>query len=230
MWTEEKYNDLIYYFQKESDPKYLDFTKNITNSKVPMLGVSIPKIKLKTKEYGKSDISSFLKFYKGSYFEERMFFGLLIAYSNNINIYDKYLKRYAKEISDWSLCDSVATSLKLIKKNPDHFYPFINELINSKYEFSIRFGLIILLSQYMNDNYIDQIINICLNLKSDYYYVNMAISWLLCECFIKYKANTMPYINKDYLSPFILNKTISKINDSFRVSKEDKEILKKRKN
>lgn len=228
MWTKEKYEELINSLFKKAKADYLEFTKKITNpGLIKMIGVKIPELRKIAKETAKTDFASYYSFYQGKYFEERMLLGMSIGYSD-IDIYDKYLEIYAKEITDWSLCDSVASSLKLIKKNNEHFYPLVLKLIETNQEFIIRFGLVILLFHYMNDDYIDEILKICLTIQSDAYYVKMAVSWVLCECFIKYPSKTDKYISSQYLSSFILNKTISKICDSFRVSKETKEMLKKR--
>ena len=55
----------------------------------------------------------------------------------------------------------------------------------------------------------------------------MAIAWLLCECVIKKRSETLSFINKNNLNSFVLKKTTSKCSDSFRLSDEDKEMLKK---
>lgn len=158
-----------------------------------------------------------------------MVLGLAIGYLKDKKLLAGYLMFYAGEITDWSLCDTPASNMKLIKKNNEYFIGYINDLINTGEEFKIRFGLILLLSHYVNDNYIDYILDKCIILKSNMYYVNMAISWLLCECYIKHKDKTDKYINSLYLDKFVLNKTISKICDSYRVTVSDKENLKKRK-
>ena len=67
-----------------------------------------------------------------------------------------------------------------------------------------------LLNYYINDEHIDNILSLCQK-ESEYYYVNMAISWLLCECFIKYRSKTLDLIKSKNLSPFVQNKTIYKI-------------------
>ena len=55
----------------------------------------------------------------------------------------------------------------------------------------------------------------------------MAIAWLLCELIIKKKDKAIEYLKNNKVNKFVLNKTISKCNDSFRITKEDKELLKK---
>ena len=54
----------------------------------------------------------------------------------------------------------------------------------------------------------------------------MANAWLLSICYIKYPKETLNYLKRANLDVFTYNKTISKICDSFRVKKEDKDYLK----
>ena len=77
----------------------------------------------------------------------------------------------------------------------------------------------------MSDEYLDCIFKLIDEIELDKYYVNMGISWLLCECFIKYRDKTLEYLLKSQVNTFTFNKTISKIRDSYRVSKEDKLYL-----
>ena len=71
------------------------------------------------------------------------------------------------------------------------------------------------------------IYNTCNSLKEGSYYVEMAVAWLLSYCYIKYPENTLKYLKNNNLNDFTFNKTIDKICESFRVSKEEKLKLKK---
>lgn len=53
----------------------------------------------------------------------------------------------------------------------------------------------------------------------------MAIAWLMSVSYIKYKEKTLVYL-VNIQDTFIYNKTLSKIVDSNRVSKEEKEFIK----
>ena len=70
-----------------------------------------------------------------------------------------------------------------------------------------------------------------LNIKSDFYYTKMAISWCISICLIKYFDKTINYlkINKDKIDKWIYNKALQKGIESYRISQENKEILKKMK-
>jgi 3-methyladenine DNA glycosylase AlkD len=61
--------------------------------------------------------------------------------------------------------------------------------------------------------------------NEDHYYVNMMNAWIFCECFIKRREKTIAFLKTHKLNKFTINKGISKCRDSFRVSKEDKEML-----
>lgn len=60
---------------------------------------------------------------------------------------------------------------------------------------------------------------------SSYYYLEMMVAWLLSYFYIYDKELVINLLKERKFNKFITNKTISKIKDSFRVSKDDKENL-----
>ena len=73
--------------------------------------------------------------------------------------------------------------------------------------------------------YIDEILQKVDRIENNEYYVQMAIAWLISFAYIKQKDKTEKYLLKNNLDKFTQNKSIQKICESFRVSKEDKEKL-----
>ena len=63
-------------------------------------------------------------------------------------------------------------------------------------------------------------------IKSDHYYVNMAIAWYYSVALIKQYDDTISLIESKALDKFVQNKTISKACDSYRISDEKKAYLK----
>ena len=228
MREKEKKQALMQELDFLKSEKHREFSKKIMNTSLEVLGVNIPTLKKIARRITKEDIDAFINCYEGKYFEECMLYGLAIAYTNDIEILSKYLVPFSKEIKDWGCCDYCANSMKIIREHQELFKPYIEIFLNSENEFEVRFGLVLLLNHYMNAQYIAYILKVCLSLKSTQYYINMAIAWLLCECYIKFPKQTNQYIDAKYLSKFVLNKTISKISDSYRVSSAEKKALKKR--
>lgn len=217
-----------------SDEKYKEFHQGLLAGEFNVLGVNVPKMREISKrialELTDDQIEEFINS-DSLYYEEKMIKGLIIGYlKKDKKIILDLLDLYVDKIDNWGICDSFCATLKIIKKENDYFYPFLEKCLKSDKEFVVRFAVVCLLNHYVNDEYIDRIIEIIKKDYPDYYYIDMAIAWLICDCFIKYPDKTKPLFDLD-LKKFINNKAISKINDSFRVSKEEKELLKmKRKN
>lgn len=53
----------------------------------------------------------------------------------------------------------------------------------------------------------------------------MAEAWLICELYIHYPQVTERYLKNNKLNTFTQNKAISKIRDSYRINKEEKDYL-----
>lgn len=53
----------------------------------------------------------------------------------------------------------------------------------------------------------------------------MAVAWALSVCFVKDREATLPVFQDGKLDDFTHNKTIQKCCESYRISKEDKALL-----
>lgn len=211
---------------KLKDEKYKNFSSKLTKTKYPMIGVRIPSIKKLAKEIKKQD---YFNNVKNPFFEEVMLEGLLISKLNNIEEVINKLRIFVNKIDDWSICDSVCASLKIVNKYKEDMWKFITSFKDSSEEFEVRFMLIMMLDYYLEEKYINRIFDIIDNLKCNKYYVKMAVAWLLATCFVKCEKETLLYIEDCKIDDFTFNKMISKCNDSFRISYELKQYLKKRK-
>ena len=139
-----------------------------------------------------------------------------------------YINDYIKFIDNWAMVDSIVSNLKVFKKYEKEVFELAKNYINSKEEFEIRFGYCILLSYYIcayKEQYIDAIFSLC-NKSHPMYYVQMMVAWLLSISYIKFKEKTYQFLLSNKLDNFTFNKTISKICDSYRISKEEKQQLK----
>ena len=225
IWNKENYNLFINYLISIKDSKYEEFNHKIIITKYPMLGIKIPKLRSISKEIFKGDYKSFLNIITDNYYELVLIKGLIISYLKDLNELNIYFNSYLDLIDNWALCDTFCNSLKIVNNNKEYFLNIINNLVNSKKEYYIRVGLVLLLNYYVEEQYLDYIFNIITKTNSNFYYVNMARSWLLCECFTKYSNITLKYLETNTLDKFTINKTISKIKDSYKVSKELKEYV-----
>lgn len=222
-WNKELYDNYIKNLKNLSDSKTKEFNSRIINTKYEMLGIKTPQMKNMAKEISKTDIVSFLELCTDTYYEEVMIEGYLLSYIKDPDIFIEYFNRFVLKIDNWALCDSVISYCKIMKKVD--FSNKAETYIYSNREFVQRAGYVMYLNHYIDDDHINDIYHL-VTIPSDYYYVNMAIAWLLAACFVKYRAMILDLLKSKELSPFVQNKTISKIRDSYQVSKEDKELVK----
>ena len=222
-WNEKTYNDFIKYLKSISDSKTRDFNKKIIDTKYEILGISMTVLGTIAKDISKTNYKEFFKYVTNTYYEEVMIEGLILSHIKDENEFIGLFQKYIYKIDNWALCDSCINSYKIMKKGD--FSDLAYSLILDSHEFIERVGYVMLLCYYIDEEHIDSIISLSLK-ESSYYYVNMAISWLLAESFVKFRTKILDLLKLKKLSPFVQNKTISKIRESLKVSKEDKELVK----
>ena len=223
-WNKLTYDNFINYLFTLQDEKYKELQeKIIKNNNIKIIGIRIPTLKKIVKEISKNNYKDFIKYNKHKYLEENILHGLVLENIKDQEILLKEINKFIKYINNWETCDIVCANLKQFKK--------ININIISNYfnnnPWSQRFGLVLLLDHYVKEENLKFIFDKCNNIKSEEYYVKMAISWLLSICYIKYPSNTLTFLKTANLDKFTHNKTISKICDSKRVNIETKNMLKK---
>ena len=73
--------------------------------------------------------------------------------------------------------------------------------------------------------FVEEALKILQAMKHEDYYVKMGVAWAISIFYIKQPQLTLPLLQENNLDDFTHNKAIQKIRESFRVSKEDKEML-----
>lgn len=229
--TEKDYKNFVNFLIEVSKSECVnDFErhKKILNTKRKIFCIKMSELKKISNQIFKSDPYGFLKFVKNDSFEEVMIWGLVIA---KIKSEDELIKRFdewSSVIDSWSLCDCVCSSMKLTQKEKtEKLFDYFCGLCFSEKEYVSRLGIVALMTNFLSEQTIDKIYEICEKIKNDSYYVKMAIAWLISVGFLIDRQKTFNFLSKKTLSKFIQNMAISKCNDSFKVSKEDKEKLKK---
>lgn len=97
--------------------------------------------------------------------------------------------------------------------------------MKSDKEYEIRFGVVMAMAHYIDEEYIDNVLQWMDRISHEGYYVKMAVAWALSVCYVKFPQKTMNYLKENHLDDFTYNKALQKIIESYRVSTEDKEII-----
>ncbi|MBS7021581.1 MAG: DNA alkylation repair protein [Firmicutes bacterium] len=219
--------EILEFLDKNQDIAYRDFNQRIIQTNYPMYGVRAPILKKKAKELAKEGASDFLSYQNYQSHEELIIYAYMLGYLS-ITFQELTIKinQLIPYIDNWAVNDSACSSLTQFKKHQKEGYEYILSLLKKKDTYSIRMGLVLLLDHYINDDYIERVLELCNHDYSDEYYVKMAHSWLISICYIKYPEKTKGFLKDTQIDNWTYNKAISKICDSRQIAKEEKEQLK----
>ena len=221
------YDTFIERLYNLQDLKYKEFHSKLINTN-SLIGVRTPELKKIAKEISKGDYEEFFKNNTHKFYEENLVHGFVLGYLKvDFNDLKKYIDDFLPYIDNWAVCDMTASNLKIFNKS-DLKQICFNEIKKYIYDCNPwinRFGYVLLLDYFIQEDYIDEIYKLCENYK-DEYYVKMSIAWLLSICYIKFKEKTLNFLKQNKLDVWTHNKTIQKIIESNRVSKYEKQLLK----
>lgn len=212
---------------KLADDKYRSFHSNLCPGVENILGVRLPLLRKIAKSLSKEeDYYNYLNNGDTKYYEEIMIEGLIIGYlkTDNENRFN-YIRNFIPKIDNWAICDSFCNNLKFTKKNINEVWNFILPYTSSENEFDIRFALVMMLNFYIIEDYIDDVLNTLNNINHDGYYVKMAVAWAVSYAYIDFPQKTLSFLKNNNLDNFTYNKSLQKIIESTRVSKEDKDLM-----
>ena len=224
----KEYKELQEKLGEYVDDEYRIFSMKGIPCERPFVGVRIPNVRKVVDLIPREKYEEYLK-EKPVAVEEVLARGMIICKLSYEEMM-KYFDSQIKYIDNWCTCDIFCTGLrKVIRKHREEFLEKkVEKLLKSKNEYTVRVGLVVLKSSYLDSDYLNVIFDRVERLAlRDEYYVKMAIAWLLSECFIKFPAATTGYLVESKLPKWIFNKTISKICDSYRVDDETKKMLRK---
>lgn len=213
------------------DKKYKEFHSKLCPGTNNIIGIRIPVLRKYAKTLLKeNDFKLLINNIDDEYYEEIMLQGMLIGLAkSDFNEIKPYIENFIPKIDNWAICDTFCAGLKIAKKYKKEMWNLINKYIAVNKEFYIRFAVVMILDYYIEEEYIEADLEIFNNIKSDKYYVQMAVAWAISICFIKYYDKTIEYMKTANLDKFTYNKAIQKAIESYRITKKKKEILKKMK-
>ncbi len=209
-----------------SDEKYRDFQSALmpTVDKNRVIGVRTPALRSFAKRLGaEGNVKEFLSDLPHSYYEEDNLHALLIMQSRDFGECMGMLRDFLPFVDNWATCDMLRP--KVLRKNLTELLEFVDELLESGETYKIRFGIGLLLSFFLDENFSPEQLLRVSGIKSEEYYVNMMIAWYFATALAKQYSSAVTYLEKNQLPLWIHNKTIQKAVESLRISDEQKKYL-----
>ena len=98
--------------------------------------------------------------------------------------------------------------------------------MRSKHTYTKRFGIGTLMRYFLDEAFLPEYLEWVASIKSDEYYIRMMQAWFFATALAKQWDATLPYIEQHRLEKDTHNKTIQKAVESFRITDEQKALLK----
>ena len=215
-----------------ADKKYKEFHKGLCPGTENILGVRVPILRNYAKKLAKEyEIKALLENIDNEYYEEIMLQGMLIGLEKDKDIQNilKDIEIFVPKIDNWGVCDVFCAGLKITKKHLQEMWNFLQKYVTSDKEFEIRFGVVMILDYYITEEYLERIFAIFDSIKSNQYYVQMAVAWAISICLIKFYDKTINYLKTSHIDKFTYNKALQKAIESYRITDEQKSFLRKMK-
>lgn len=211
-----------------ADEKYRNFHSNLCPGTENIVGVKIPILRDYAKKLNKEyTLEQILSEVEDEYYEETMLKGILIGLNKNEDIEKilKYVQEFIPKINNWAVCDVFCGGLKITNKNKERVWNFLQKYLQSDKEFEIRFGLVMILGYYIDEEHLSRDFEIFDSITNEEYYVKMAKAWAISIALVKYYDQTLEYLKNTNMDKWTYNKAIQKAIESYRITDSQKQYL-----
>lgn len=194
-----------------------------------VLGVRMPMLRAMAKELCRGDWRGFLEASRSApVFELRMLHGMVLggakcAMEERLCGIDGFLPF----VDNWAVCDGLCSSLRPKPAERAALFDFACACAGSDAEFRKRFGLVVLMdARYAQPPYVDRVLDVYRGFDHPGYYARMGAAWGLATLYLRARDGVLDILRAGALDEFTHNKAIQKIQESYRVSPEDKALAK----
>lgn len=189
-----------------------------------IIGVRVPLVRKLAKELIKDKTADdFYKQLPHSYYDEDMLHGVMISLIKDYDTCLKEVDDFLPYVDNWAVCDIM--SPVVFRKHKKELIDKVKEWSASSKVYTCRFGLKMLMTYYLDDDFKDEYLQIPASIVSDEYYINMMIAWFFATALAKKWDETIAYLEDKRLGSWVHNKTIQKAIESYRITKDQKDYL-----
>lgn len=215
----------------EGNEYYAAFNQRIVNTKMPVIGVRVPDLRRLARELAPdmsaADISELLTAQNES-FDYVLLCGLLITH---VRINDQtaidLTKQYLPHVDSWAHIDVFVEKKRRFAS--EVWWNFALECLQSEAEFTVRYGVVSLMTNFLDELHIDQVFAVLRKVTSDGYYVKMALAWLYATAAVNFFEKTLAELENRQIDAWTRNKAYQKMRESRRFTPRQQQIILKNK-
>ena len=205
---------------QNADENLAEFSKKLIFTKYKIYGIKTAQLEAFAKELAKKDVNLY-ELPLDSH-EEILIAGMTLSYSK-MPEHEKivFFNKLINHIDNWGTCDMIVCRLKKCESEIDYF----KNLLTRAEPIQKRVGIIFLMRFALKAD-CENTVSLVLGVQDENYYVKMAQAWLIAEAALV-EFDFVYETIKNLTDREIKLKAIQKLVDSFRITVEQKEKLKK---
>ncbi len=215
---------LLYSLQ---DDAYAEFQSRLlpTVKRETIIGVRTPDLRKLAKQLAKTtDAHQFIKQLPHRFFDENQLHAFILSEEKNFIVCITELQDFLPYVDNWATCDQL--SPRCFKKHKNDLLPYIRQWIADTHTYTTRFGIGILMQHFLDEDFKPEYLQWVASVESKEYYIQMMQAWFFATALAKQWDATLSYIEQQRLENFTHNKTIQKAIESYRITPEQKQLLK----
>ena len=190
-----------------------------------IIGVRTPQLRAFAKKLFKDEeTAAFLASLPHQYFEEDQLHAFVISLEKDFDKCVAEVEAFLPYVDNWATCDLF--SPKAFKKEPEKLLPYIDRWLKSDRVYTIRFGIGMLMQHFLDERFEPRYADMVAAVRSEEYYINMAIAWYFATALAKQYTSILPYLEGKRLDDWTHNKAIQKSVESYQITPEQKAYLK----
>ena len=210
---------------------YAEFNKRIVNTEMPVIGVRVPDLRRLARELAPdvnaAEIGTLLTA-QNKPFDYVLLCGLLITHARlNDRTAIDLTRRYLPCVDSWAHIDIFIEKKRRLAG--EVWWDFALECLQSEAEFTVRYGVISLMTNFLDEAHIDQVFTALRGVKHDGYYVKMALAWLYATAAVHFFELTLAELESGHIDAWTRNKAYQKMRESRRFTPEEQRIIRQQK-
>ena len=196
----------------------------ITDTNYQMLFVRMPNLRHLANKASKGDWQKLVNRCTYVYFEEVLCVALAVAYAKapleeRLSVlWEDLIYR----LDSWAMTDAIVPTFRVKDTERTVAWEFVLKCLDGKREYTRRFGIVMMLTYFLTEDYIPLVEEKISQLQDQRYYVRMASAWLLAEMSVRDFQRVLCLLKKGVLDPVVQNMTIRKIRESNQIRADKK--------
>lgn len=207
------------------DPTYQKFLQRLIPNLPPetILGIRTPQLRRLAKEMPASQRELFLRTLPHVSFEENQLHAFLLEGERDFHTAIAMVEAFLPWVDNWATCDQLRP--KVFGKYRFALLESIRRWLDSCHPYTVRFAIEMLMVYFLEDEFDMQYLEWVAQVHHEDYYVRMMVAWYFATALAKQYDDVLPYIQNFRLEKWIHNKCIQKAVESYRITPEQKAIL-----